>query len=358
MAGGLVALLDDVAALVRATAASLDDVALAAGKASAKAMGVVVDDAAVTPRYVDGLAANRELPIIWKIALGSIRNKMFFILPIALLLSAFAPWALTPILMCGGLYLAFEGAEKVMERLHWISHHEAENAGPKDEKTVISGAVRTDLILSAEIMVIALNEVDHEPVWEQAIILTVVAFMITALVYGVVGLIVKMDDIGLALAQRNNSAAKRFGRGLVKAMPIVMSVLANVGIIAMMWVGGHILLVGTDELGLTAPYELVHHWEVAVHDATAGAGAVLGWLVNTLCSAIIGFAAGAVVVGIVMLLRRVLPQKQAAGHQDAAAPQSTTVADSAAPADPTPLADPTPGAQPAARTDPAEDVER
>lgn len=309
MAGGLVALLDDVAALVKTTAASLDDIALAAGKASTKAMGVVVDDAAVTPRYVDGLSAHRELPIIWKIALGSIRNKMLFILPIALLLSAFAPWALTPILMCGGLYLAFEGAEKVMEKLGWISHHEAENTGPKDEKTVISGAVRTDLILSAEIMVIALNEVDHEPVLQQAIILTVVALMITVLVYGVVALIVKMDDIGLSLAQRENGAVKQLGRGLVKAMPIVMAVLANVGIIAMMWVGGHILLVGTDELGLTAPYELVHHWEEAVHDATGGAGAVLGWLVNTVCSAIIGFVVGAAVVGIVFGIRRVLPQK-------------------------------------------------
>ncbi|RKW71131.1 DUF808 domain-containing protein [Galactobacter caseinivorans] len=346
MAGGLVALLDDVAALVKATAASLDDVGLLAGKASAKAMGVVVDDAAVTPRYVEGLSANRELPIIWKIALGSIRNKMLFILPIALLLSAFAPWALTPILMVGGLYLAFEGAEKIMEKLHWISHHEAEGNGQKDEKTVISGAVRTDLILSAEIMVIALNEVDHEPVFRQAIILTVVAFLITILVYGVVALIVKMDDIGLKLAVQRNGAVKTFGRGLVKAMPIVMAVLANVGIIAMMWVGGHILLVGTNDLGLTAPYELVHHWEVAVHDATGGAGAVLGWLVNTLCSAIIGFVIGAAVVGVVMLVRRALPQKQAAAHgaeQAAAEPTGKdTVPDAARPGSSRPVASPEP----------------
>ncbi|RII43187.1 DUF808 domain-containing protein [Galactobacter valiniphilus] len=307
MAGGLVALLDDVAALVKATAASLDDVAAAAGRASVKSMGVVVDDAAVTPRYVQGLSPQRELPIIWKIALGSIRNKLLIILPVIILLTLFAPkWVLPVILMAGGTYLAFEGAEKVMEAWHWIKHHETADGELKDEKSIISGAVRTDLILSAEIMVIAQSSVSHEPVWEQALVLIVVAFLITILVYGAVGLIVKMDDIGLALAKRDSSLAKRFGSGLVKAMPIVMTVLANVGIVAMMWVGGHILLVQADELGFHAPYGAVHHLEEWVHHATGPLGGFLGWLTNTVLSAIAGFIIGAILTVIVLAVQALL----------------------------------------------------
>ena len=316
MAGGLVALLDDIAALVKTTAASLDDIAAAAGKASAKAVGVVVDDAAVTPRYVDGLSPDRELPIIWKIALGSIRNKLLFILPIALLLSQFAPWALTPILMAGGTYLAFEGAEKVMEALGWIGHHGSAEAGQRDEKAVVGAAVRTDLILSAEIMVIALNEVDHEPLLQRAIILIVVALAITVLVYGVVGLIVKMDDIGLNLAQRKGKGVRALGRGLVKGMPVVMTILGNVGIIAMMWVGGHILLVGVGDLGWHAPYDAVHHLEEIVAHATGPLGGFLGWLTNTVCSAIIGFIVGAIVVGIVFAIRPLLKRGQSDAHSE------------------------------------------
>lgn len=321
MSGGLFALLDDVAALVRMSAASIDDVAAATGRASAKAAGVVVDDAAVTPRYVQGIEPKRELSIIWRITKGSLRNKLLIILPVALLLSAFLPWLLTPILMLGGLYLSYEGAEKVWEKVqerrgagHGHSaigeaaaeDDEAAAADPAErEKTIVSSAVRTDLILSAEIMVIALNEVESEPLWERAVILAVVAVFITAVVYGAVGLIVKMDDIGLALSKRSSSGVAAFGRGLVKAMPVVLSTLSTVGVVAMLWVGGHILLVGTDELGWHGPYGLVHHVEEAVHGATGATGAlggVLGWLTNTAFSALTGAVVGAVVVAVMHLV--------------------------------------------------------
>ena len=301
MAGGLAALLDDVAALVKVTAASLDDIALGAGKASTKALGVVVDDAAVTPQYVDGISPKRELPIIWKIAKGSLRNKLLFILPVALLLSTFAPWALTPILMLGGAYLVFEGAEKLMEAFGWIKHHGVELEGKdRDEKAIIGSAVRTDLVLSAEILVISLNEVADQPFLMRTAILLVVAIMMTVVVYGAVGLIVKMDDIGLRLAAKPRELSQKIGRGLVKAMPIVMSVLSKVGVVAMLWVGGHLLLVGMDELGFHAPYGFVHHMEMLVHDATGSAGAVLGWLVNTAFSCVAGFIMGCVVTAVVL----------------------------------------------------------
>lgn len=305
---GLFALLDDVAALVRITAASLDDIAGAAGRAGVKAAGVVVDDAAVTPRYVQGLEPKRELAIIGRIARGSMRNKLLFILPAALLLSQFAPWLLTPILMLGGAYLCYEGAEKIWELLsgHHPAPEEAREAAAADpaghEKKVVSGAVRTDFILSAEIMVISLNEVASEGLVSRAAILLVVAVAITVLVYGVVALIVKMDDAGLALATRDSAAVSALGRGLVRAMPIVLSVLSTVGIAAMLWVGGHILLVGVEELGFAPPYEFVHHLEVLVHDATGPLGGFLGWLTNTVGSAIAGAVVGAVIVAVMHLV--------------------------------------------------------
>ncbi|MFQ4150233.1 DUF808 domain-containing protein [Arthrobacter sp. LAPM80] len=303
MAGGLVALLDDVAALVKVTAASLDDIALGAAKTSVKSLGVVVDDAAVTPQYVAGLSPKRELPIIWKIAVGSIRNKLLFILPVALLLSQFAPWALTPILMVGGAYLVFEGAEKLLEAMGVIKHHgPGANQGVRDEKAIIGAAVRTDLVLSAEIMVISLNEVAHETFLNRTLILILIAFLMTLVVYGAVGLIVKMDDIGLHLAKKSSTLARKVGRGMVKAMPIVMSILGKVGVVAMLWVGGHLILVGLDELGWHTPYAFVHHMEMLVHDATGSAGTVLGWLVNTafscLAGSIIGSVINAAVIGI------------------------------------------------------------
>lgn len=301
MAGGLVALLDDVAALVKVTAASLDDIALGAAKASTKSLGVVIDDAAVTPQYVKGLSPKRELPIIWKIAVGSIRNKLLIILPVALILSQFAPWALTPILMLGGAYLVFEGAEKLLEAMGAIKHHTpGGKEGVRDEKAIIGAAVRTDLVLSAEIMVISLNEVSHEPFLNRALILFVIAVLMTVVVYGAVGLIVKMDDIGLHMAQKASTLSQKVGRGLVKGMPIVMSILSKVGVVAMLWVGGHLILVGMDELGWHAPYGFVHHMELLVHDATGSAGAVLGWLTNTAFSCVAGFLIGCVIAVVVV----------------------------------------------------------
>ena len=232
MSGGLVALFDDVAVLARAAAASVDDVGIAAARASAKAAGVVVDDAAVTPQYVRGLAAERELPIIRRIAIGSLRNKLLIILPAVLLLSQFVPALLTPILMLGGAYLCYEGAEKV-----WVTfggHHDADapgKAAPADEDTVVYGAVRTDFILSAEIMVISLNEVVDQPFLSRAVILTVVALGITVMVYGFVGLIVKMDDVGLRLAALPAKGVARLGRGLVKATRGSIQIIDRLGLI-------------------------------------------------------------------------------------------------------------------------------
>jgi predicted DNA repair protein MutK len=314
MAGGLVGLFDDVAALAKLAAASIDDVGAAAGRASVKAAGVVVDDTAVTPGYVQGLAAERELPIIRKIATGSLRNKLLFILPVAILLSEVAPKLVEVILMIGGAYLCYEGAHKIVHALKGDDHgHElpAVTLGPDAERTTIAGAIRTDFILSAEIMVISLKEVLDEPLVNRVAILVVVAVVITAVVYGVVAGIVKMDDAGLALARRTSAAAQRLGRGLVRAMPIVLQALSTVGIAAMLWVGGHILLVGADELGWHRPYEIVHDLEHEVHDTGAASG-VLEWLVNTGASAVVGLATGLLVVAVLSQLPK---RRTEAPHQ-------------------------------------------
>ena len=303
MSAGLFGLLDDVAALARLAAASIDDVGAAAAKATAKASGVVIDDTAVTPQYVRGLAADREVPIVKRIAVGSLRNKLFVILPLALLMSQFADWLLTPILMLGGTYLCYEAAHKIHGALTGHGPSDAEEV-QRSEDEIVSSAVRTDLILSAEIMVLSLNEVADEGFWSRLAILLVVAFAITAVVYGVVALIVKMDDAGLALAERGKGAVASLGRGLVRAMPAVLSTLSIVGTAAMLWVGGHILLVGVDELGWHGPYDVVHHLEEAAHDAVPAVGAVLGWLANTAASAVVGLVLGVVVLGLVMAAQR------------------------------------------------------
>jgi len=328
MAGGLAALLDDIAAIAKVAAASVDDIGAAAGKASAKAVGVVIDDTAVTPRYVQGFLAERELPVIFKIAMGSLRNKLVFILPVALILSQFVPWLMTPLLMIGGAYLSFEGAEKVYEVLWGGSHEEsptqeiAELGSPAHEKAMVSGAIRTDLILSAEIMAIALAEVATEPLLSRAVILAVVAVLITLLVYGVAALIVKLDDIGLALAERTSRGPQRFGRGLVAAMPYVMRVISTIGIAAMIWVGGHLVLSGSYTLGWHAPYGLVHHLEDAVGTVPA-VGAILAWLVDTVASALVGLLIGSAVVGVLMLITKLKPKKAPGGNEpDQAAPTS------------------------------------
>ncbi len=307
MASGLAALLDDIAALAKLAASSVDDVGAAAGRASAKAAGVVVDDAAVTPAYVRGLAADRELPIIRKIATGSLRNKIVFILPAALILSAVAPVLVEVILMVGGTYLCFEGAEKVHHLVGSHGRNEEELPavvqGRDAEAKTIAGAIRTDFILSAEIMVIALKEVLDESIVRRAIILAIVALAITGVVYGAVALIVKMDDVGLRLAQRSQPSSQRIGRLLVAGMPKVLSVLSLVGTAAMLWVGGHILLVGADELGWHWPYDLVHEAEHWVEDVP-GIGGVLAWIINTAISAVVGLAVGTIVLVVVSRVQR------------------------------------------------------
>jgi predicted DNA repair protein MutK len=299
MSAGLAALLDDVAALARMAAASVDDVAAGASQASVKAAGVIVDDTAVTPRYVEGFRPDRELPVIRRIAVGSLRNKLLFILPAALVLSELLPWLLTPLLMVGGTYLCYEGAEKTREAIGPRRERPAAPAGiegPEREDELVAGAIRTDFILSAEIMVISLDEVSDEPLLSRALILVVVAIAITAVVYGAVALIVKMDDVGVRIARTANGGAASLGRGLVRAMPVVMSVLSTVGIAAMLWVGGHILLVGLDDLGVSAPYDAVHHLEEDVHDALGAVGGIAAWLTNTAASAALGLVVGAIAV--------------------------------------------------------------
>ncbi len=307
MPSGLVALLDDVAAITKLAAASLDDVAGAAGKAGSKAAGVVIDDTAVTPRYVVGLPPERELPIIFKIARGSLRNKLLFILPVAVALGAFAPWAVTPLLMVGGAYLCFEAAEKIIEVVRG-EHHEAEVAeitDPKElEERQVSGAVRTDFILSAEIMAIALADLPEQSILMQAMVLAAVGVAITIGVYGVVGLIVKMDDVGLHLAQRSGAGTRAIGRGLVKGMPALLKGLAAIGTAAMVWVGGGIIVHGLEEFGL----ETIPHW---IHGAAAAAAhavpfahGVVEWIVSAAGSAVVGLVVGSVLTVAVHRLKR------------------------------------------------------
>ena len=303
MPSGLVALLDDVAAIARLAAASIDDVGAGVAKAGGKAAGVVIDDAAVTPSYVTNFTPDRELPIIWAITKGSLRNKLLILLPVALLLSEFLPGAITPLLMIGGLYLSFEGAQKVLETLGGAKHGETFADVVTDpvafERQRIAGAVRTDFILSAEIMAIALFEVTDEHLVQRAVVLAVVAVAITVAVYGAVGLIVKMDDIGLNLAERRATSVRALGRLLLRAMPKVMALLANVGMLAMLWVGGGILLHGTEALGWHAPYGLAHAIELAVAQATGPLGGVLGWLGYAVAAALVGLVAGAVIAALV-----------------------------------------------------------
>lgn len=301
MASGLAALLDDVAAIAKVAAASLDDVGAAAGKASAKAVGVVVDDTAVTPGYAVGFTPDRELPIVWKIALGSLRNKFLFLLPGALALSAFAPWLITPLLMLGGAYLSYEASEKIFEA--FVTHEEVDQ--PEEfalssaalEKQKVAGAIRTDLILSAEIMAISLASVSEETLLIQAASLAVVGFAITVGVYGVVGFIVKMDDIGLHLAKGQRPALKALGRAMVKGMPSLLNGLTLVGTAAMLWVGGGIIVHGLEHLHISP----IPHWvEGFSHWASQvpGVGAVTAWLAFAAGSAVVGLVLGAAIIAV------------------------------------------------------------
>ncbi|RDJ20784.1 DUF808 domain-containing protein [Bosea caraganae] len=331
MSSGLFALLDDIAALAKVAAASLDDAAAQATKAGAKAAGIVIDDAAVTPRYAVGFAAERELPIIGRIALGSLKNKLLFLLPGSLALTLIAPWAITPLLMIGGVYLCYEGAEKVLERfLPHHEHHDEDAPGLADdpkalEEEKISGAVKTDFILSAEIMAITLASVSASSFWTQALVLAIVGIGMTAFVYGIVALIVKADDAGVALANnerpmttffylgRSKALAalgadprsldrmlspltKLFGRGLVAGMPPFLTILSGVGTAAMLWVGGGIIIHGFEGYGFGWLGHLIHDWAVAVGHAVSLLSGLVEWLVTAALSAVVGLAVGAATI--------------------------------------------------------------
>lgn len=308
MATGLIALLDDVAAIAKLAAASLDDVAAQTVKAGSKAAGVVIDDAAVTPRYVVGLEARRELSIIWRIALGSLRNKILFILPAALLLSVFLPQAITPLLMIGGLYLAYEGAEKLIHLFqphHGPHSKEATTPATAEalEDEMVAGAIRTDFILSAEIMAIALATIEAPDLLTRGIVLAAVGLAITVAVYGAVALIVKADDVGAAMARGRNGAARAFGRALVVGMPKFLALLSIVGTVAMLWVGGGILVHGLAEFGWHGPEDVIHDFAHTLAAATGPFEAALTWLLTALASAVVGFAVGAAVLGVLSVVR-------------------------------------------------------
>jgi len=313
MPGGLAALLDDVSIIARAAASSVDDVAAAAGRAGTKTAGVVIDDAAVTPSYVTGFSPARELPIIGKIALGSIKNKLLILLPGALLLSEFLPQAIVFILMLGGCYLSYEGAEKIVEKLTGDKHGETVDEPIKDEKAFekkrVDGAIRTDLILSAEIMAIALNEVAAETFVTRAVVLALVGLAVTVGIYGAVALIVKLDDIGLHLMKKPGDFAKKVGKVMLNAMPHILTILSVVGTAAMLWVGGGIILHGTHELGFQPLYGAAHGLEHAVESTTGALGGVLGWVAYATSSALLGLVLGAV---IFVVLHKVF----GVGHED------------------------------------------
>ena len=315
MAGGLFALLDDVALIARSAASSVDDVAALAGKTSVKAAGVVVDDAAVTPQYVEGIKPQRELPMIWRITKGSLINKLVIILPIAMILSWIAPWALTPILMCGGTYLCFEGAEKILH--HLLPHREKETEsvqekGADAEDSLVKSAITTDLILSSEIMVISLNEVIDQPFWMRLAALIFVGILLTLGVYGAVGLLVKMDDIGMALNKRHNGKST-VGNALVKGMPIVLDIIGVIGTAAMLWVGGHIVVKGLHEFGMDQPHEFIASVTEKISNGA------LAWLADTGISTVCGLVLGTVVATIVMAVKASFGKTSATSAQPAEA---------------------------------------
>ena len=318
---GLLALLDDVVALTKLAAVTLDDAAGQAARASAKAAGVVIDDAAVTPRYVTGLSAQRELPVVGRIAVGSIRNKLLFLLPAALLLSAFLPQAITPLLMLGGLYLAFEGYEKVhhmvmappqgVEGLKVVADLSKGDTALEEEK--VAGAIRTDFILSAEIMAIALASITAPDLLTKTLVLATVAIVITVAVYGVVALIVKADDVGVRLAQHNGTISGPVGRTLVYGMPPFLETLSLIGMLAMLWVGGGILIHGLAEFGVTAPEHIIHDIAVAVGALAPFGEDIVTWVLTAAGSGLFGLAAGALTALVVTIVRAPF-RKAPAGH--------------------------------------------
>ncbi|TNF23362.1 MAG: DUF808 domain-containing protein [Rhodobacteraceae bacterium] len=301
---GLLALLDDVAAIAKVAAASVDDIAAQATKAGAKAAGALIDDAAVTPKYLTGFEPARELPMVWRIARGSIFNKLVFLLPVGLALNEFAPWMVAPLLMLGGAYLCFEGAEKVAHALGFGAEHGGPDGshptGPPGhlEEQRVRGAIKTDFILSAEIMTIALAAIPQTTFWMEAATLATVAVGITAVVYGAVALIVKADDLGLLMAAKGRLGLTRgLGRGIVRAMPGFMKLLVVVGTAAMLWVGGSIVIHGLSELGWHWPEEVIHHWSVALAQlAPLSWQGAMAWLGKAALDGLLGLALGVVLI--------------------------------------------------------------
>ena len=307
MASGFFALLDDISALVKASAASLDDVPAQVAKTTGKVSGIVIDDTAVTPKYVVGLDPSRELSIIFQIAKKSLLNKILILSPAALLLGYFAPWAITPILMLGGAYLCFEGYEKVHSMFSKHADVKPETADlkiitPEElEKIRVNGAVRTDIILSAEIMAIAYSQVADQTVVNQIVVMLAVAVFITVAVYGFVGFIVKADDIGVHLAQdKYHPIAQKLGRGIVKFMPHFLNLLSYVGTAAMLWVGAEIIA-----HGIPFTTHLLHDLEVALADIPA-----VAWLAKALACALGGLVVGFVVEKLVILFKMVFVKKK------------------------------------------------
>jgi uncharacterized protein len=308
---GLIALLDDIAAIAKVAAAQLDEIATQAAKAGVKAAGVVIDDTAVTPNYVIGFAAARELPIVGRIAAGSLRNKLLILLPAALALSYFLPWTITPLLMLGGAYLCYEGVEKMLEAVmpHRAHQHEAQlgtvalNAKTLEDEKVAS-AIKTDFILSAEIMAITLAALPAGSFLTQALVLALVGVGITVAVYGVVALIVKADDFGIALAGNDGASVvaglgRALGRAVVRGMPVFLAILSAVGTAAMIWVGGGIVLHGLEVYGPPSVGSAVHAAaETAAHAFPSAAGA-LEWFVEAAISGVLGFLIGAAAIPIV-----------------------------------------------------------
>ncbi|WP_053130540.1 DUF808 domain-containing protein [Pseudomonas sp. MIACH] len=292
MAGSsLLMLIDDIATV-------LDDVALMTKMAAKKTAGVLGDDLALNAQQVSGVRAEREIPVVWAVAKGSFINKLILV-PTALLISAFAPWAVTPLLMLGGAYLCFEGFEKLAHKfLHSKAEVRADHAQLVEavanpatdlvafEKDKIKGAIRTDFILSAEIIAITLGTVADAPLMQQVIVLSGIAIVMTIGVYGLVAGIVKLDDLGLWLTQKPGQMARSIGGGILRAAPYMMKSLSVIGTAAMFMVGGGILTHGVPA---------VHHW---IESVSQSAGAV-AWLMPTLLNAVAGIIAGALVLALV-----------------------------------------------------------
>ena len=313
MASSLLLLLDDIAAVLddvavmskmaaRKSAAMADDVAVLTKVSAQKTAGVLGDDLALNAQQVTGVSANREIPVVWRVAKGSMLNKAILV-PAALAISAFAPWAVTPLLMVGGAFLCYEGFEKVA---HKFLHKNEADAGKAElqaaladpavdlaqmEKDKIKGAVRTDFILSAEIIAITLGTVAGQDFWTQLAVLVGIALLMTVGVYGLVGGIVKLDDLGLWLSQKASSAAQAIGRGILWLAPWLMKFLSVAGTAAMFLVGGGIIAHGIGPL-----HHLIQDWKAA-----AGG---MGWLLEMLANAVVGIVTGAIVVGVVTLIKK------------------------------------------------------